>query len=219
MEYELFRSKLKPFVDRASVSGTIRNSSSGLNSHRTAVMELIIEGSIRERRKRMFAEVENSFRSDPTPQVKMTSEAPNMPIPEVQLPLPVPAPQPPPQTLPNDATGIVTSPASASTKYNASPDSPALSGPNKKKKGVARSERPPADVKANPSPLNPEDFVMELECEDCHFKRSRRYLQDGVECGRLLCHLAGRGSMRCVGCGTTRVDNTDACTGCHRTFK
>jgi len=218
MEYELFRSKLKPSIDRASVSGTIRNSSLGLNSYRTAVMELIIEGSIRERHERMFAEVENGLRPDPTPQVKVTSEAPNMPVPEVQLPPPVSAPQPPSQTLPNDATGIVTSPASASTKYNASLDSSALSGPKKKKNGVAQSERLPADVKTNASPLNPEDFV-ELECEDCHFKRSRRYLRDGVECGRLLCHLGGGGSMKCVGCGTTRVDDADACTGCHRTFK
>jgi len=213
MEYELFRSKLKPFINGASVSGTIRSSSSGLNSHRTAVMELIIEGTIQERRKRMFVEAKNSLQPDPT--VKMTGGVPNMSIPEVRSTAPVPAPQPPLQTLPNDATGIVTSPASASAKCNALPDSSALSGRTKKKRGVARSEKPPADVKTNPSPLDPENF--ELECEGCHSKLSRSSLLQGVYCRRVFC-LNGSCNMKCIGCGTIRVDDVDACTGCHRTF-
>jgi len=216
MEYELFKSKLKPSVDCALVSGIIRSSSSGLNSHRTAVMELMIEGSIQERRERMFAKGKNSLRPDPTPQVKMTSVVLNMSITEVRTTASVPAPQPPSQTLPNDATGIDTSPASTSAKYNPSPDSSALSGPTKKKKGVSRSEKPPADVKMSPSPSGLEDFV-ELECRDCHSKRSRSSLLGGVYCGRIVC----LGNMKCVGCGTIRVGdpNACACTGCHRTFK
>jgi len=218
MEYELFQSKLKPSVDCASVSGIIRSSSSGLNSHRTAVMELIIEGSIQERHERMLAEAKNSLRPDPTPQVKMTGVVPDMSITEVRSTAPVPAPQPPSQSLPNDATDIVTSPASTSAKYSAPPDSLALSGPTKKKKGVARSEKPPADVKANLSPSDPEAFVK-LECEGCHSKRSRSILLwTGASCKR--CHSAGNDArMKCVGCGTIWVYNAYVCTGCHRKFK
>ena len=211
MEYELFRSKLKPSVDGALVSGIIRSSSSGLNSHRTAAMELIIEGAIQERRERMFEKGKNNLQPDPTPQAKMTSEAPNTSVPEMQLPAPAPAPQPPSQSPPNDSTtGIVTSPASASVKHNASTDSPALS---KRKKGieVARSKKPLADVKPNPSPF--EDFV-ELECESCHLKRSRISLWFGSSCTRCPCTM-----VRCVGCGTTRASGIDSCTGCRRKFK
>jgi len=215
MEYELFRSKLKPSVDGALVSGIIRSSSSGLSSHRTAVMELIIEGSIRERRERTFTKAKNSLQPDPTPQVKMTNEASNMSIPEVQLPVPAPAPQLPSQSLPNDATDIVTTPASASTKHNASPDSPALS---KRAKGikVARGEESPADVKTNPSPS--EDSV-ELTCRECNVRQLRSLLRNGIYCK--LCPILWFGGvkMKCVSCGTIRVDDFDSCTGCHHKFK
>jgi len=215
MEYELFQSKLKASVDGALIPGIIRSSSSGLNPHRTAVMELIIEGSIQERRERMFEKAKNSPWSDPTPQAKRTSKAPNTSIPEVQLPAPPPAPQPSSESLPNDATDIVTSPASASAKCNASPDSPALS---KRAKGikVARSEKPLADVKTNPPPS--EDFV-ELECEGCHSKRSRSSLSWFYSsCTR--CPPTGNGlRMKCVGCGTIWVRSACVCTGCHRKFK
>jgi len=217
MEYELFRSKLKPSVDGALIPGIIRRSSSGLNSYRTAVMELIIEGSIQKRREGMPKKTNNSLRPDPTSQVKRTSEAPNMTIPEVPSTAPAPAPQPSSQTLPNDATGIVTSPASASAKYNASPDPSALLGLGRKKKRVARCQKPPGDVNTNPSPSDPEDFV-ELECEGCHSKHSRSILLQGVYCPRLFC-MTGSDSIKCVGCGTIRVNDVGACTGCHRTFK
>jgi len=214
MEYELFRSKLKPSVDSALISSMFRSSSSGLSSHRTAVMELIIEGSIRARRERMFEKGNNSLRPDPTPQAKSISVAPNMPIPEVRPTTPAPAPQPPSQSLPNDTTGTVTNLASASAEYKVSKDSSALSGPTKEIK-VARSEKSPAGVKMNPSPS--EDFV-ELECEGCHFKRLRSGPFVGTPC--LGCLMKGiRTGMKCVGCGTIWVDGVDACTGCHRTFK
>ena len=215
MEYELFRSRLKPFVDGALVSGIIRSSSSGLNSHRTAVMELIIEGSIQEHRERMLAGAKNSLRPDPTPQPKRTSVVPNISIPEARPTTPAPAPQPPSQCLPNDTTETVTGLVSASAEYEASQDSSALSEPAKIIKGVARCEEPPADIKTNPPPS--EGFV-ELECESCHLKRLRRCLPDGLYCGRLFCPIWS-GRMKCVGCGTIRVDDVDACTGCHRTFK
>jgi len=214
MEYELFRSKLKPSVDGALISGIIRSSSSGLNSHRTAVMELMIEGSVQERRERMFEKAKNNPRSDLTPQAKRTSVAPSISIPEAQPLAPVPALQPPSQSFSNDTTGTVTSLASASAEYEASQDSSGHLKPAKKIEGVARREEPPADVKTNPSP--PEDCV-ELECESCHLKILRGCLFLGT-CRQ--CIFAGNGGkMRCVGCGTTKVYNVDACTGCHRTFK
>ena len=214
MEYELFRSKLKPSVNNALVSSMIRSSLSGLHSHRTAVVELMIEGSIQARRERMFAKTKNSLRPDPTPHSKRTSEAQNMSsLPEVQPP--APAPQPPSQSLPNDTTGTVTSLASASAEYEASQDSSALSEPARKIEGVARCEEPPADVKTNSSPL--EDFV-ELACRKCGVRQLRSRLRDGVSCRRVVCPNR-RSGMKCVGCGTIRVANVDACTGCHRKFK
>jgi len=57
MEHELFQSKLKPLVDEASVLKMIRSISSGENSHRAAAVELVLERSVQERRKRMIAKV------------------------------------------------------------------------------------------------------------------------------------------------------------------
>jgi len=211
MEYELFRSKLKPSVDCALIPGIIRRSSSGLNSHRTAAIELIIEGSIQERRERMFEKAKNSPRPDPPSQAKGTNITPNISIPEAQPLAPAPAPQPPSQSLPNDTAGIVTSLMSASAEYEASQDSPGLLKPAKKIQGVTRCEEPPADVKTNSSPS---DDSVELECESCHFKRSRSGPWSGAFCTRCLSIR-----MKCVGCGTIFVRGVDACTGCHRKFK
>jgi len=215
MEYELFRSKLKPSVDGALISGIIRGSSSGLNSHRTAAISLMVEGSIQACRERMFKKAKDSSRLDPTPQAKRTSEAPNTSIPEVQLPAPAPAPQPPSQASPNDVTGIATNPVSASAKYNELSDSSALSG---RAKGieVARSEQPPADVKTNLSPSK--DFV-ELECQGCHLKILRRNLGWGIYCWGCFPKPGPNPRMKCVGCGSILVRSADACTGCHRKFK
>ena len=84
MEHELFQSKLKASVDGALVSEMIRSSSSGLNSHRAAALELIIEKSIQEHRERMTRKAKDSLRPDPTPQPK--SEAPNIPTPQAHSP-------------------------------------------------------------------------------------------------------------------------------------
>jgi len=214
MEYELFRYTLKPSVDGALISSIIRSSSSGLNSHRTAVMELMIEGSIQERRERIFEKAKNSSRSDLTPQAKRTGVAPSISIPEARPLAPAPALQPPSQYLPNDTTGTVTILALASAEYEASQDSSGHLKPAKKIEGVARCEEPPADVKTNPSPS--EDCV-ELECGSCHLKIMRSRLWFGA-CSQ--CFFAGEGAkVKCVGCGTIRAGSVDACTGCHRKFK
>jgi len=214
MEYELFRYKLKPSVDGALISGIIRSSSSGLSSHRTGVMELIVEGSIQGRRERIFEKAKNSSRSDPKPQAKRTSVAPNISIPEAQPLAPALALQPLSQSLPNYTTGTVTILASTSAEYEASQDSSGHLKPAKEIEGVARCEEPPADIKTN-LPLS-EDSV-ELECESCHLKILRSRLWYGA-CRQ--CFLAGKGArVKCVGCGTIRAGRVDACTGCHRTFK
>ena len=108
MEHELFQSKLKSSVDGALVSSIIRSSSSGLNPHRTAAMELILERSIQERRERMFAKAKNSVRPDPTVQPKRASGAPNIPIQKVRPPAPAPVPQPPSQFLIDDFLSFMT---------------------------------------------------------------------------------------------------------------
>ena len=216
MEYELFRSKLKRSVDGALISGIIRSSSSGLNSHRTAVMELMIEGSIQERRERMLEKAKNNPRSDPTPQAKRTSVAPNISIPEAQplAPTSTPALQPPSQSLPNDTAGTATNLASASAEYEASQDSSSRLKPGKTE-GVEQCEEPPVDVKANPSPS--EDPV-EQECGTCHLKMLESRLFNGA-CPHCFPGGNGAGLMKCIGCGTIRLYNLGACTGCHRTFK
>jgi len=190
MEYELFRHELKPSVDNDSISGIIRRSSSGLNSYRTAIMELIIEGSIQERRERMIEKAKNNPRSDPTSQVKRTSVTSNISTPRAQPLAPTPALQPPSQFLPNDTTGTVTSLASASAEYKASQD---------------------------PSPS--EDTV-EQECGTCHLKMLESCLLSGAcphcfPAGK----GNGTGLMKCLACGTIRLYATNTCTGCHRKFK
>ena len=208
MEHELFQSELKPSVDGALISSMIRSSSSGLHSHRAVAMELIMERSIQDRRGRVLAEAKNRLRPDPTPQPK--SGAPDAPTSQVQSSTPATALQPPPRSLLNDTTGIVTSLASASDSRGASQVSSAPSKSTKKVEG--EHEEPPADVKMDPSP--PEVFV-ELKCRKCGVKQLRSSLYHGINCS--LCPKKWR--MRCVGCGTRRVDDIDACTGCHGKFK
>ena len=211
MEHELFQSKLKPSVDGTLVSSIIRSSSSGLNSHRTAAMVLILERAIRERRERMFVKAKNSLRPDPTPPLKKVNEVPKISIPEVQssAPAPAPVPQPPPQLLPNDTTGIATNLASASVKCEASQDPSVLS----KSAKVARRDEPLADAKTKPPPS--EDFV-ELACQRCHLKRLRSNLRSGIYCRPCSWPFS---KMKCVGCGTIRVANVDTCTKCNGRFK
>jgi len=208
MEYELFRSELKPSVDGALISSMIRSSSSGLNSHRAAAMELILERSIQDRRERMLAKAKNSLPSDPAPQPK--GGAQDVPTPQVKPSTPATALQPPSRSLPNDTTGIVTSLASASANHEASQVSSALSKPTKKVEG-GHEERP-ANVKTNSSPS--EDFV-ELVCSKCDVRQLRTGLYGGTGCS--LCFLPW--PMNCTGCGTCRVSGVDACTSCHGKFK
>ena len=138
----------------------IRGSSSGLNSHRAAAMELILERSIQDRRERMLAKAKDELGPDPAPQ------------PEIEVP--------------NDATG---------------------NGIR-----VGRGEEPPEEVKGNPSP--PGDFV-ELACWTCNVTQLRNSLWYRVGCS--LCSTPWQ--MKCTGCGTARIHDTDVCPSCNKKFK
>ena len=159
MEHELFWSKLKPSVDDTLISDTIRSSSSGENSHRTAAMELIFEKSIQGRRERILAKLKNS-------------EAPNVSIPEAKPPAPAPAPQPP-RLLSNASTDITTRPASQ--------DSSAPTQSTRKTKKLPRREEPPEGARKNPPPS---EDIVQLVCCKCNVKQPRRGLRHGLYCNR-----------------------------------
>ena len=73
MEHELFQSKLKLLVDDAVFSEIVENSSSGEQPYRAEAMELVLERSIQECRKRTIAT--KSPQLDPT----TLQESPQLP--------------------------------------------------------------------------------------------------------------------------------------------
>ena len=211
MEHELFQSKLKASVDGALITDMIRSSSSGLNSHRAATVELILERSIQERRERMIRKAKSSLRPDPTPQPK--NEVPKALTSQVQSPTPAAASQPLSRSLPNDTTGIAGNLGWSPFNYRPFPDLPALSKPIRRVEEVARREEPPADVQMNPS--SSEDFV-ELACWKCNVKQLRTddvYGRPCISGARSWCR------MKCTGCETIRLNTVDVCTTCHKKFK
>ena len=211
MEHELFQSKLKPSVDCALLSDVIRSSSSGQNSHRTAAMELLFERSVRACRERAFTKVKG-VRPDPTLQPTMTHEAPSMSTPQIQSPTPPTALQPTSPSLPDVNTGIIMSPIPAVTKHEVSQDSPTLSKTPQKVKEATQHEEPPADAKINASSS---EEIPQLTCQGCGVKQLRSHLRCGIYCD--WCPF--RQVMKCVGCGTRRVRDVEACTKCHKKFK
>ena len=214
MEHELFQSKLKGSVDGALVSDMIRSSSSGLNSHRAAAMELIIERSIQGCRERMIRKAKDSLRPDPTPQTK--SEVPDTPTPQVQFPTPATSSRLPSKSLSIDITAIVRSPESASVSHEASQDSLALSKSTKGVEKMARHEEPSADVKTNPSPSRD---LVELACQTCNVKQLRSSLTNDVHCGLCFSSRQVLDWMKCTGCGAYKFDTADACASCRKKFK
>ena len=89
MEYELFRSKLKPLVDRTLIPNIIENSSSGEHPHHAVAMGLILESSIQERRERM-SKTTNASQPDSTPKAEGNTEIENVPIRQALLFVAVP---------------------------------------------------------------------------------------------------------------------------------
>ena len=210
MEHELFRSKLKPSVDDALLSNIIRSSSSGEHSYRAAAMELAFERSIQERRKRDSAKVKNSLQPDPTPQLK-GSEPLKAPIPPAELPIPVPTLPLPQQPSPNASTNIPVRPAPSSAMHEAPPNLPTLSKPTQKTNKATRREEPQA--KENPPPS---EDTTRLACSLCGVKQRRSHLQSGIYCR--FCS-GPYPSMKCIACGTFRVNDTRTCTNCRGKFE
>ena len=213
MEHELFQSKLKHSVDGALISNIIRGSSSGGNSHRAAAVELILERSIQEHRKRTSAKI-RTFRPKPTPQLEKSSEELNISIPQVQLPSPSPAPQP--RSRSSTMAAIDPSPGfpSVSGKPEASLGSSTLSKSTRDVK-VARREKPPADAKTKPPP--PSEDTVQLVCGMCGTNQLQSHLRSDLYCS--LCPGPWWSTMKCVDCGIYRGDDLVACAGCRRRFK
>ena len=200
MEYELFRSKLKPLVNRSLIPDIIVNSSSGEHPHRTVAMGLIIERSIQERRKRTLEKGKNASPPDSPSQPEGRTETPTTPIQQAQPPSPVPVP-PPPQSS-SDLT-----PVPAPAKAEASPGSSTLPDPEEKPK--ADPEQPPANPWANP----PREHTVKLVCScGARVSLSSRWFH-GIACP------SGASHIKCAGCGTERVRGVSACTNCHGKFE
>ena len=114
MEYEFFRSKLKPLVDRSLIPSIIERSSSGEHPHHAVAMGLVLEKSIQERRERI-SKIKNA--SQLNSQAERNTEAPTIAIQQAQHLASVPALQP----LSQSSSSFNLASASARTK--ALPDS------------------------------------------------------------------------------------------------
>ena len=208
MEYELFRSKLKPLIETGLLSKTIQSSSSGANPHQASVIELIFERSIQERRERMLTEAKSKpAKSADVPDVCVAKARP-------PVPAPIPAPQPPPQPLPNDvATGPVSWFVLPAAGHEAPPDPPTTWRSTKQHPPGVSPVGPSSWIKANPTPL---EVDIHAECPRCNTRQLRNQLPFGVYCTTCLGPMV---VMRCSGCKITRARNTEACTSCQKKFK
>lgn len=204
MEFELFRSRLKPLVNRTLIPHMIEESSSGKHPHRAVAMGLILERSIQERCKRELDKVKDASPLDSTSQPERSTETPTSPIPHVQPLSPVPTPQPLSQSSSSSE------PTPASTATETAPDSPTLPEPGKDTK-VGHLEEPPENTGANP----PRKHTVKLVCKECGATQPLfTYKFHGLVCPRARFSV-----MMCSGCETKRVGNGDACTNCHGKFE
>lgn len=203
MEHNLFLSELKPLVDRTLLFNIIESSCSGKNSHRTAAIELVLERSIQERRKRVLVNAKDALQPDPVPQ-HQSSEALT---PQLQSPAPalVSTPQPP---LRSTSSLVV---ASASAKIEAPQGPSTLSEPRKKSTGVRGKELATSSAKKSSV-----KHTVELECMDCGAKVSASGLPFHFFCPRSPSVLAPH--FKCVGCGTKRVGPAAFCINCRGMF-
>ena len=201
MEYELFRSKLKPLVDRASISNIIESSSSGERPHHAAAMGLILERSIQERRQRTSEKAKNTPQPDSTSQPEKRTSTPTTPIPPVQPPAPAPAPQPLSQ-LSSSST-----PAPASTKTETSPSSSAPSEPGEETR-AGRKKRYRPNTKTN-STL---EHTVKMTCSWCNPQKSVVGWYHSILC------LNSSLPLKCDGCGAANIGSAETCTGCHGWF-
>ena len=194
MEHEMFQSKLKPLVDDAVFSEIVEGSSLGEQPYRAEAMKLVLEGSIRERRKRMVAT--KNPQPDSTTRPKRGKKKRDIPI---QPPVPAPPPQESPQ-LPSDPIAAHTSGIDG-----ASPESSTLPKPPGKSK--TQHEKSPAISKGNLF----SERTVELVCSQCGLERHPFRPMSNCLCEEP--HV-----MKCSECGTTRAGRVDTCTGCHGKF-
>ena len=190
MEYELFRSKPKPLVDRALIPSIIEGSSSGEHPHHAVAIGLTPERSIQERREGI-SKIKNVSQLDS--QAGRNTKAPTIGIRQAQHFASVLAPQP--LSGPNLK--------SASAKTEASPDST----PSEARK-VEPLEKPLAKITANPS----RDHTLKLTCIRCGATTppSGRWF---------YCPGCLGGALKCAACGTEKVRGVYTCASCHGEFK
>ena len=209
MEHELFRTKLKPLVDRALLPKLLEGSSSGEHPHRAPAIESVLERSIQDRRERMLAKAKSASQPGSTSKPEGSNETPKVATQRAKHP-PAPPPQPVSQSYSfiSYLTRHVPAPA-----RNETPSGPSTVSQHEEKTEVERRQEPPADTQTNPPPSEP---LVELVCMGCGVKQQRRALESGIHC--VSC-LKSSNFMRCVGCGTARVSDIKACTNCHVKFK
>lgn len=197
MEYKLYHSKLKPLVNRTLIRNVIESSSTGEYPHHSVAMELIIEKSIQEHRKKIL-KAKNGSKPASAPRPKTSTKAPTAPTPQAKPPAPVPAPRSVSQS--SSSSALVSAPA----KVQALTDSSTPSEPRKKTKPVYLEEPP-----TYPRPDSPCYHVVDLRCSSCKSITSLS--------GKRLLHRInhpGKKSLECGSCGIECVHGTYACVKC-----
>ena len=198
MEYELFRSELKPLVDCISIINIIENSSSGEHPHRTAAVGLILERSIEERRKRMLEKVQKASRQDPTSQPESSTGTPTALISESQVqPL---APVPVPLSLSSSSSTLA--PASAQAEAPPEPEKEAMA-----------ECKPSANTETNLS----REHTVKRACYGC----GNIAPYTGHQSHNSLCLLGAYNDppLMCTGCGTLTVRRANICVKCSGKFE
>ena len=210
MEHELFQSELKPSVDDSLLSKIIRGSSSGENSHRAAVMGLIFERSVQERRERMATRLRDSLRPGPMPEPKRSNEWLNNSIRPAEPPAPAPAPQPvlrpppQPQSTPREAA------QNQKSVPRPEPTHRMNLAEMLSQEGVHRKSVP--DVRTSDSKPTKDTFLR-CPVRSCGASLGRYHLKDGLHCG-----VCGNRAMLCANCGVCRSTNVKNCSGCGLRF-
>ena len=210
-KHELFQSELKSSVDGALLSKTIRGSSSGENLHRAAVMELIFERSIQERRGRASTEVNIPLLARPGSQIKKSSEEQNASVPPVEPLVPVPDPlgisrhHPKPQTTPSEAA--------PNRKPVPKPEFTKKTIPVATQSDASERQKDTQNVGTGGSKPS-EDVYFGCLVSSCRVVLRRNQLKDGLYCS--VC--PGRTIMVCTNCMHYRDTKVRNCEGCGLTF-
>ena len=198
MEYEIYRSKLKPLTNCTLIRTIIETSSSGEHPHHSVALGLIIEKSIQEHRKRTLEKVKNDSQPGSKPEPEARTEAPTTSTPQAK-PL---APEPGSQSVSQSSSSSAL--ASASAKTEAPADSSILSEPGKEAK-VGCLEEPPTYLLLDPFCHH----SVNLPCSSCNSITS-------LSGKRLSLHMRrpGRLSFNCTSCQMEWVHGTYTCTKC-----